>query len=214
MLEQFQMVGKMLFEEGLVHSGSGNLSVRQGDKIIITRRGVILPYIREGDLIEVGMEAGEADREASVELPVHRAVYKGSQAQAIVHAHPAYAIALSLSEDKIIPQDAESKYYLKSVPVVKVREAIGSDEVARFLPPVFAGGYQVAVVRGHGSFAVGPDLMTAYKLTSTLENGCKIIILSRKPAPPREVHRPRDERRGPAIPPGIGVMDRSRYHKR
>lgn len=214
MLEQFQMVGKMLFEEGLVHAGSGNLSVRQGDKIIITRRGVILPYIKEGDLIEVGMEAGEADREASVELPVHRAVYKGSQAQAIVHAHPAYAIALSLSEDKIIPQDAESKYYFKSVPVVKVREAIGSDEVARFLPPVFAGGYQVAVVRGHGSFAVGSDLMTAYKLTSTLENGCKIIILSRKPAPPREVHRPRDERRGPAIPPGIGVMDRSRYHKR
>jgi len=214
MLEQFQLVGKMLFEEGLVHAGSGNLSVRQGDKILITRRGVLLSNIKEGDLIEVGMEAGEVDRDASVELPVHRAVYKGSQAQAIVHAHPAHAIALSLSEDKIIPQDAESKYYFKSVPVVKVREAIGSEEVVRFLPPVFAGGYQVAVVRGHGSFAVGSDLLTAYKLTSTLENGCKIIILSRKPAPPREVHRHREERRGPAIPPGIGVMDRSRYHKR
>ncbi|MFA4967707.1 MAG: aldolase [Candidatus Margulisiibacteriota bacterium] len=215
MLEQFQLIGKLLFDEGLVHAGAGNLSIRRDDKIFITRTGSLLSMLKEGDIIEVGMEKGEADKEASVELPVHRAVYKGSKAQAIVHAHPAYAIALSLNEEKIIPQDAEGKYFIKSIPVVKVREAIGSDEVARFLPPVFGGGYHGAIVRGHGSYTIGADLMEAYKLTSTLENSCKIIILSRKPAQPQtSINKPRDNRRGPAIPPGIGVMDRSRYNRR
>jgi len=215
MLEQFQLIGKLLFDEGLVHAGAGNLSIRQGDKIFITRTGSLLSMLKEGDVIEVGMEKGDADKEASIELPVHRAVYKGSKAQAIVHAHPAYAIALSLNEEKIIPQDAEGKYFVKSIPVVKVREAIGSDEVARFLPPVFGGGYHGAVVRGHGSYTIGADLMEAYKLTSTIENSCKIILLSRKPVQPQpSAGKPRDTRRGPAIPPGIGVMDRSRYNRR
>lgn len=219
MQEQFQMIGRMLFDEGLVHAGSGNMSIRQQDTILITRAGVLLSQLKEGDIISVGLEPGDADKQASVELPVHRAVYKGSNVQAIIHAHPAYAIALSISEEKIMPLDAEGKYYLKSIPVVKVREAVGSAEVARFLPPIFSGGYHGAVVRGHGSFTIGADLIEAYKLTSALENSCKIITISRKlqqPQPVAAPHKPhiRDERRGPAIPPGIGVMDRSRYHKR
>ena len=219
MLEQFQMIGRLLFEEGLVHAGSGNMSIRQQDTILITRTGALLSQIKEGDIISVGLEPGDADKQASIELPVHRAVYKGSGAQAIIHAHPAYAIALSISEEKIMPMDAEGKYYLKSIPVVKVHEAVGSAEVARFLPPIFSGGYRGAVVRGHGSFTIGADLLEAYKLTSALENSCKITVIFRKlqqpsqPAPQAKPHI-RDVRRGPAIPPGIGVMDRSRYHKR
>ena len=217
MLEQFQLIGKLLFEEGLVHAGAGNLSIREGDTIHITRTGVLLPLIKEGDIISVGMEPGETDKEASVELPVHRAIYKGSKATAIVHAHPAYAIALSLNEEKIMPQDAEGKFYTKSIPVVKVHDAIGSAESARLLPPVFGGGYHGAILRGHGSFAVGADLLEAYKITSTMENSCKIVSLARRPAPQPQMQsqRPHDrERRGPAIPPGIGVMDRSRYGRR
>ena len=215
MLEQFQLVGRLLFEEGLVHAGAGNLSIREQDTIYITRTGILLSEIKEGDIISVGMEPTDADKEASIELPVHRAIYKGSSVAAIIHAHPAYAIALSISEEKIIPQDAEGRYFLKSIPVVKVREAIGSAEVARFLPPIFSGGYHGAVVRGHGSFTVGADLLEAYKLTSSLENSCKIIVLTKKlyQPPPPKPHEER-QRRGPAIPPGIGVMDRSRYHKR
>jgi len=217
MIEEFRKVGRWLWEEGLVHAGAGNLSVRQGDSILITRRGAMLFELQDSDLITVGMEPSEADKEASIELPSHRAIYKGSQVQSIVHAHPAYAIALSLNEEKIIPQDAEGRYYLKSIPVVKVREPIGSEELTRFLPPIFSGGYLAAVVRGHGSFVVGRDLTEAFRLTSTLENICKIIVLSKRTAPvqttrPQSQQRP--HHRGPAIPPGIGVMDRERYRKR
>jgi hypothetical protein len=38
-LTQFQNVGRALSNRGLVSSASGNLSIRMGDHLIITRRG-------------------------------------------------------------------------------------------------------------------------------------------------------------------------------
>lgn len=219
MLEDFKRIGRMLFEEGLVGSHSGNLSVRQGEKIFITRSNALLGDLKDGDLVEVGLEPGEKDKEASVELPVHRAIYQSTEAKAVVHAHPANGIALSIIyEQKIIPQDAEGQYYFKTVPVLKVRQAIGSDEVVKMLPPIFAGGYTIAMVRGHGSFAVGDTLEKAYQLTSSFENSCKVTNILKSIQPPptaTPAHRPRQQERrhAGAIPPGIGVMGRT-YHKR
>lgn len=215
MLEKFKRVGEFLFREGLVDSHGGNMSVREGDKIFITRRDAMLGDLKEGDIIEVGLEAGEHDGQASRELPTHRAVYKQTAAKAIVHAHPANAIAVSLTDNKIVPQDAEGMFLYKSASIVRVRGAIGSEETARLLPSFLSGRSGVAVVKGHGSFASGADLEEAYRLTSSLENSCRIIIAVRssggRPAPRKE----REEKhKKTGIPPGIGVMDRSRYHRR
>ena len=54
-LSQFQMVGRELFSQGLVCSHSGNLSLRLGDNLIITRRGSRLGCLEENDLIETGV---------------------------------------------------------------------------------------------------------------------------------------------------------------
>lgn len=213
MLEEFQRIGRLLFQEGLVDSHGGNISVLSGDKIFITHKDAMLGELKEGDIIEVGLEPGENDKLASRELISHRAVYKKGNAKAIVHAHPAYAIAISITDNKVVPQDAEGNFLFKSASIVRVRDSIGSEETARLLPSFLNGGNVVAMVKGHGSFAIGQNLEEAYKYTSALENSCKIIIAVRasggRPAPRKE----RTERKQ-AIPPGIGVMDRSRYRKR
>jgi L-fuculose-phosphate aldolase len=214
MLEEFKRIGSFLFKEGLVDSHGGNLSVREGDKIFITRKDAMLGDLKEGDIIEVGFEAGGNEGLASRELPSHRAVYKQGRVQAIVHAHPANAIAISLTDNKIVPQDAEGSFLFKSASIVRVRSAIGSEETARLLPSFLSGESGVAVVKGHGSFATGKNLEEAYRLTSSLENSCKIIVAVRasggRPAPRKE----RSEHKHKGIPPGIGVMDRSRYRRR
>ena len=46
---------------------------------------------------------------ASTEINVHRAIYLGTAAQAIVHAHPPYAIARSLMCDEIVPIDTSCR---------------------------------------------------------------------------------------------------------
>jgi L-fuculose-phosphate aldolase len=223
MLEEFQRIGRFLLQERLVDSHGGNMSVRVGDRIFITRRDAMLGDLREGDIVEVGIEAGEGEERASRELPTHRAVYKQCSAGAIVHAHPVHAIALSITDNKIVPQDSEGLYVFKSAPIVRVRDAIGSEELVRLLPSFLGRENVVAVVKGHGSFAVGKDLEEAYKFTSVLENSCRVVTVVRSAGNRSSAVRPNDERNDrrvrptfkSAIPPGIGVMDRSRsrYHK-
>lgn len=216
MLEEFQRIGKYLFLERLIDSHGGNMSILEGDKIYITRRDAMLGELKEGDLIEVGLEPGENDKLASRELPTHRAVYKQTGARAIVHAHPPHAIAVSITDNKVVPQDAEGSFIFKSAPVVWVREGIGSEETARLLPSFLARENVVVMVKGHGSFAIGDNLEMAYRYTSALENSCKIIIAVRSSGGAQQQRLSRREgvSRKPAIPPGIGVMDRERYRKR
>ena len=223
MLEKFKEVGELLFAEGLIDSFGGNLSIRSGEKIIITSREARLGTLVAEDLIEVGLTEGENDAQASRELIIHRAIYQKTNALAIVHAHSAQAIALSLTDNKIVPQDAGGNFVFRSAAIVRARDGIGSADAARMLPSFLNGDNRIAVVKGHGSYAIGQCLLEAYKYTSALENSCKVIVAvrasgGRKPQQQQSSQQSpqRRERRGPksAIPPGIGVMGRSRFRSR
>ena len=86
-LEQFRSSSRDLFLAGVVSSHGGNLSVRKGDRILITRRGSMLARLDERDIIATGLEENDANvMLASTEIGVHRAIYLGTSAQAIVHA--------------------------------------------------------------------------------------------------------------------------------
>ena len=177
-LEQFQAIGRDLFVAGVISSHGGNLSVRMGDRILITRRGSMLARLEERDIIETGLEENDANvMLASTEINVHRAIYQGTAAQAIVHAHPPYAIARSLMCDEIVPIDSEGSYLLHKVPVVHTELTAGSKEVAELLPK-WLKEYDIVMLRGHGPFAIGHLLEEAYQLTSVLEMACRIMTIA------------------------------------
>ncbi|MFA4906449.1 MAG: class II aldolase/adducin family protein [Candidatus Margulisiibacteriota bacterium] len=216
MLEEFKKIGRCLFQEGLVGSHGGNLSIRRGDRIFITRRDAMLGELKEGDIVEVGIEPGSNEEAAAEEIPSHRAIYRETKAEAIIHAHPPNAIAVSITDNKIIPQDSEGMRSFRSAAIVRAHQAVGSDEVARLITSFMQPPNVIAVVKAHGSFSTGKNLEEAYRYTSALEDSCRVLVAIRasggqRPPAPRE--KPREMRRS-AIPPGIGVMDRSRYNKR
>ncbi len=174
-LEQFQRIGRDLFVAGLISSHGGNMSVRMGDRILITRRGSMLAHLEERDVIDIGLEENDAMVAlASTEIGVHRAIYQGTSALAIVHTHPPYAIARSLTCDEIVPIDSEGSYLLHKVPVVSCELTAGSTEVAALLP-TWLKEYDIVMLRGHGPFAIGHLLEEAYQITSVLEMACKIL---------------------------------------
>jgi len=178
MLRDFQRFGRDLFLAGLNNSHSGNLSVRYGDQVVITRRGAMLGHLESRDLIETGLDKNDDKINlASTEVGVHKAIYKGTSSLAIVHAHPVHAIAFSLIEKEIIPVDAEGSFLLHKVPVVCAKQTIGSKELEELLP-VALKEYHIVMVRGHGSFAVGQMLEEAYQYTTSLENSCRILYLT------------------------------------
>ena len=175
-LSQFQTVGSDLFRRGLVSSHGGNLSLRLGENILITRRGSQLGCLEENDLIETGISRNNrATPLASVELPVHRAIYQQTTAQAIVHAHPPHAVALSLVETEIVP-NAEWLSVIGRVPVLGWNKEITPGGLADVIAQALKR-HRIVVVHGHGSFAIGQLLDEAYSFTTALEEGCQVTCL-------------------------------------
>jgi len=178
-LSQFQSVGQDLFTQGLVSATSGNLSIRLGDRLIITRRGSRLGCLQENDLIETGISKNDRSTPlASTELNVHRTIYQQTSALAIVHAHPPHAVALSLTDTEIAPSDTDGLLVVKRVPVLgwhmKVRPGGLADIITAALKEK-----RIVMVHGHGSFAVGQLLEEAYSCTTTLEESCRVTCLLR-----------------------------------
>jgi L-fuculose-phosphate aldolase len=177
-LREIRWVGKALFQEGLNSSHSGNISVRKGRSIIITRKGAMLGRLMAEDLIEVGLEEdSEKDALASSELQVHRAIYRNTPWEAIVHCHPPHAIAISIKRDKLFPVDVEGAYHLGEVPVLVSHNPFGSKEIAEEIASLMKD-HRIILIRAHGSFAAGKGLEEAYHLSSCLEQSCKILLLS------------------------------------
>jgi L-fuculose-phosphate aldolase len=133
--------------------------------------------LEEHDLVETGI--GKNDRNtplASIELAVHRAIYRQTPALAIVHAHPPHAVALSLNETEIVPRCTEGLAALGRVPVLGWRMEVKpgglADIIARALKR-----HRIVMVHGHGSFAIGQLLEEANDYTATLEESCRVICL-------------------------------------
>ena len=178
-INSFKNVGQALFNRGLVSSYSGNLSIKIGDRLIITRRGCNLGALEERDLVETGINRNDrATPLASGELQIHRAIYQNTPARAIVHAHPTHVTALSMTEKVISSDHLEEFCALGHVPVVgwgtdaRVMEL--TEEIVNALKD-----HRIAAVYGHGSFAVGQLLDEAFNCTTGLEEACEVLCLMR-----------------------------------
>jgi L-fuculose-phosphate aldolase len=171
---EFERIGKRLFAEHLVGGNFGNVSARKGDKgFFIKRTGAYLDVA--GELVFVPLQ-GDAPDNASREYRVHREVYRKTNHEAIVHAHPPFAVAASLVMDEVVPEDSEGEILCPKIPVV--RGAPGSQEIAENVTRALSFS-NLVIARGHGTFAAGKTLDEAFVYTSVAEHSCRVLILKR-----------------------------------
>ena len=168
---EFERIGKRLFSERLVGGNFGNISQRAGEGFYIKRTGTFLDVASEPVFVPL---SGDPPKNASTEFRVHREVYKKSRHTAIVHAHPPYAVALSLQSDAIKPEDSEGQMLCPLIPVVG--GAPGSQEIADNVAAVLEHS-NLVLVRGHGTFAAGKNLDEAFVFTSLAEYSCRILAI-------------------------------------
>jgi L-fuculose-phosphate aldolase len=171
----FRSIGKSLFDRGLNNSHSGNISTRHQDKITITATGTMLHKLNWRQLVSVGIQPdAQTDKKASMELRVHRAIYKANpEIKAIIHAHCPYAVAMANGQTTITPYDDEGRYYFKTIPILNVENTISSQEVEDQMPALFNKANAVILNR-HGVFAVGKTLEEAFKYLTVVESVCMI----------------------------------------
>lgn len=172
-IAEFRHVGNCLWQRGLISYRAGNLSARTGDEMVITRRGAPLGFLDETLLVKGPLDA--AIPGASVELPVHQAIYLATEARAVAHAHPPFAVTLSILLEEFVPADSEGALILGGkVPVIMARESSGSAELAEAASKLLRA-HPVVLVRGHGCFARSTESLTdALSTITTLEASAQI----------------------------------------
>ena len=175
-VQYFQKIGWASYIAGLQDTHSGNMSMRIGNRMLITRRGSMLGFLNDYDIIEVGLEKNDCGISlASSEVGVHRAIYRETNGLAIVHAHLINAVILSLINDEIVPIDVEGSYTIRKVPVLSFELGSGSKEMEEDIPEYLKNN-KIVVAKGHGAIAIGETLEEALFYNSVLENSCKIIV--------------------------------------
>ncbi len=182
LFQAFRQVGEDLFRQRLISATAGNFSVRGEEGFWITRSGVQKAHLTPEDLVEVPWE-GDIPKGASVEALLHREVYRQTPAQALVHAHPRVAIALSLHLSKLTPLDLEGQLFLGEIPVLSPKTLSATLEAALALAEGLKA-HKAVILKGHGAFAVGhkpkPEeaLLEAYSLMTVLEESAEILLYS------------------------------------
>jgi len=170
---EMQEVGRDLYRLGLVTSHGGNLSVRDGHEMWITGTGTMLGRLETRHIARVRPDGSYDGPPPSSDTILHSTIYALCGAQAVVHAHPRHAIALSFETNRFVPGDLEGQLHLQDVPVVETGprqvEQVAEGLVSRL----------VVLLRGHGAYARGQTLWEALHWVTALEESAEIAVIRR-----------------------------------
>ncbi|MEU8949829.1 class II aldolase/adducin family protein [Streptomyces sp. NPDC048489] len=164
--------------DGLVVGTSGNVSVRVGDTVLVTPTGVPYDRLAPGDVVGVDLDGRQTlgSLRPTSELPMHLAVYRATDARAVVHTHAAHATAVStlVTELPLI-------HYMAGALGGPVRVApyatYGTPELAENMMRALAGR-TACLLQNHGTLAHGASLDQAYDRTAQLEWMSRVWLLA------------------------------------
>jgi ribulose-5-phosphate 4-epimerase/fuculose-1-phosphate aldolase len=85
-IDAFRQAGRALSSMQLVRGSEGNLSVWDGERLLITRTGAMLDSLGPRDVLQGTLKRPPAG--ASSDLHLHVAFYRDRGPGAVAHAHP------------------------------------------------------------------------------------------------------------------------------
>jgi ribulose-5-phosphate 4-epimerase/fuculose-1-phosphate aldolase len=157
-----------------VFDGFGHVSVRHDkrpDRFLISR-SLAPSMVQAEDIVECDLEGQVIDaqgRKSYLERFIHSAIYKTRpDVMAVIHSHSPAVIPFGVTGARLRPICHMSGFLGSQTPVYDIRDAVGEssdmlirnqalgESLARTL-----GANAVALMRGHGSVAVGPSLQQA-----------------------------------------------------
>ncbi|MFE1319021.1 S-methyl-5-thioribose-1-phosphate isomerase [Kitasatospora phosalacinea] len=202
--EQLAALSGTLYRRGWMPGTAGNLSVLLPDRdgrVLITASGRDKGALTPRDLVTVDLATGRpvepAGPRASAETLIHTAVYRATDARAVVHVHSPYATAVAA---RVGARDRAAVLELADFELLK---GLGLADPARTAVPVLPNWPDVAriaadvadhlartpghppalLVTDHGVTVWGDDLDQARNRLECLEAICQLLVLNPPAAP-------------------------------
>jgi L-fuculose-phosphate aldolase len=158
--------GRRLAARGLVIGTSGNLSVRSGDLVAVTPTGGVISELTAEQMTVLDLDGAvvDGDLAPTSEVPMHLGIYRATPAGAVAHTHATTSTAIGLVADEI-PLIHYAMLNLGGAVRVAPYACYGTEELASLVVKSLEFK-QAALLRNHGSIAIGSSLA---KATDNLE---------------------------------------------
>lgn len=184
--EQICLVGQQLHRFQLVDGTAGNISARLDDQhILITPSGLAKGFLKPEQLLLLDMDGcriADTDEarhlKPSTETPMHLEAYRQRpDVNGVVHAHPLYAVALTIAGINLqrytIP---EAIILLGDVPYAPYATPASDEDRVAISELILR--HDALMLSFHGSLTVGKDVWEAYMRLETLEHTARLTYLT------------------------------------
>jgi L-fuculose-phosphate aldolase len=178
--ERVAAIMRRLYANGLTTASGGNVSMRVGDRVLITpsqidKAGIAAEQV--GVLTAEGRSISSRIKK-SMETGMHLAIYgKRQDIRAIVHAHPVFATSFAAAGKTVRTNLAgESRAILKE-PMLAPYALMGSPELAEAVSNA-ACQSNVILMQNHGIITLGENLFQAYDRMEVLEAAAKMNLIT------------------------------------
>ncbi len=183
--EQICLLAKSLFDRGLTHGSTGNISARTADGgLLVSPTGTSFGRLDPGRLSRFDAAGTLIDGDAPTkEMPLHSAFYDTrSSAGAVVHLHSCHAVALSMMPDV----DADdflphlTPYGLMKLGRVKLLPFfLPGDPAMGKAVRGLAGKRSAVMLANHGPVVAGKDVEAACNAIEELEDTARLAMMTR-----------------------------------
>ena len=168
--------------KGYVSGSGGNISIRVGDKFIITPSGKSLGHIKKEDIIFLNSDrtfigTGIPSKECAMHLSCYNA---RPDVNAIIHVHSIYSVAVScldsLSYNCAMPVYTPGyAIRVNELPVIPYFKP-GSEELAKEVTQIITSRNSV-MMANHGILAVGTSIEQAINIIEEIEENAQLYFL-------------------------------------
>lgn len=180
--QQIADLGASLFARRLTFGRTGNISVRDGENILLTPTGASLGTLNPAELSIINLAGEHVDGpKPSKEGFLHATVYRARpDAGAVIHLHSTYAVAVSCL-DGLNPADVLpplTAYYVMRVgklPLLPYHAP--GDPSLKELAERTARDHHAFLLANHGPVVAGTNLAAAADAIEELEETARLFLL-------------------------------------
>lgn len=176
---------RRLAAAGLVIGTAGNVSVRVGERVVVTASGARFEALGPADtsVVDLSGRLIEGDAKPTSELELHLGIYRGSDSGAVVHTHSPAATAVGLVTDTL-PCIHYQMLLLGGEIRVAPYATFGTPELAAGVIGALQGR-AAALLANHGAVTHAADLPTAVEHALLLEWLCDVYTRAAAIGAPR-----------------------------
>ena len=182
--EQICIFASSMYNRGLTHGSTGNISVRlNSNDILVTPTGSSFGRLDPNQIVKVTKDGDFIGSSTPTkELPLHQAFYetRGMKSGAVVHLHSTHSVALSMlpgiNEDNVLP--SYTPYSIMLLGKVKLLPFfVPGDPAMGDAIKGIAGKRSAVLLANHGPVVSSKDLESSVNAIEELEATAKLALI-------------------------------------